>query len=250
MRRLQNDVYNLQAANFLPVLLPYIDQNGLTDQQKKAFALVSNWNYQQDTASIAGTIFMNWLPDLEQAIWADDFSNKPGQPMRYPNTDRTLQLLIEEPNARWFDNVHTANRQETIGEVITSSFQATVDLLAKQHGPLGKTWAWATHKGTSVQHLIPGLDAFSALNVQIGGGPGIVNAAGRRAGPSWRMIVQTGPRVTAYGVYPGGQSGNPGSPYYLNMLETWRKGDLYELLYLQSVTEQQPRIKSTLKLTR
>jgi penicillin G amidase len=30
--------------------------------------------------------------------------------------------------------------------------------------------------------------------------------------------------INAWGVYPGGQSGNPGSPYYNNLLELWTKG--------------------------
>ncbi|RAK02162.1 penicillin amidase [Larkinella arboricola] len=250
MRRLQNDVYNHQASTFLPVLLPRIRENDLSENQKRALQTVRQWNYQQDTATVAGTIFMEWMGHLERAIWGDDLPESPGRPMRFPNASRTLQLLSEEPDSRWFDDVRTANRHETIQDAVTVSFQHTVDSLAKQHGPLGKTWAWADHKKTGVRHLIPGLDAFSALNVQVGGGSGIVNAAGRRAGPSWRMVVQTGPQVRAYGVLPGGQSGNPGSPYYLNMLETWRKGELYELLYLQSVPQKHPRIQSTLTLTR
>ncbi|GAB3895790.1 penicillin acylase family protein [Larkinella knui] len=249
MRRLQNDVYNHQASKFLPVLLPRIQETNLSEQQKQALKTVRQWNYQQDTATIAGTIYVDWINRLEDAIWADDFPYEASRPMRYPNADRTWQLLLEEPDARWFDNVQTPNRKETIGDIVTGSFQATVDSLSKRHGPLGQTWAWAAHKKTAVRHLIPGLDAFSALDVQIGGGSGIVNAAGRRAGPSWRMVVQLGPEVSAYGVFPGGQSGNAGSPYYLNMLETWRKGDLYELLYLKSVTQKHPRIQSTLKLT-
>ena len=34
------------------------------------------------------------------------------------------------------------------------------------------------------------------------------------------------------GVYPGGQSGNPGSRYYDSMIDTWAAGDYYELIYL------------------
>ncbi|MFC5410603.1 penicillin acylase family protein [Larkinella bovis] len=249
MRRLQNDVYNHQASTFLPVLLPRIQEASLTEPQKRALKTVRQWNYQQDTASVAGTIFMEWTTHLDRFLWADDFPDEADHPMRYPSPDRTLHLLTAEPNARWFDDIRTKNRTETISDIVTASFQSTVDSLAKQHGPVGKSWAWAGHKATGIRHLIPGLDAFSALNVQVGGGRGIVNAAGRRAGPSWRMVVQTGPQLSAYGVYPGGQSGNPGSPYYLNMLETWRQGELYELLYLKSATDKNSRIQSTLILS-
>jgi penicillin amidase len=96
--------------------------------------------------------------------------------------------------------------------------------------PLGRLGLGGTHKATAIRHLVPGLDAFSALNVQMGGGAGIVNATTERTGPSWRMVVELGPQPKAYGVYPGGQSGNPGSPYYQDMIETWRMGKLNELL--------------------
>jgi penicillin amidase len=33
--------------------------------------------------------------------------------------------------------------------------------------------------------------------------------------------------VKAWGVYPGGQSGNAGSPFYNNLLDRWSKGEYY-----------------------
>ena len=56
------------------------------------------------------------------------------------------------------------------------------------------------------------------------------------------MVVALGPQVRAYGVYPGGQSGNPGSPFYNNLVETWRVGQLDELVFLHSATEANPRV--------
>jgi penicillin amidase len=64
------------------------------------------------------------------------------------------------------------------------------------------------------------------------------------------MIVQLGKdkSVKGYGVFPGGQSGNPGSPHYDDMVETWRKGELNSLLFLQNKEEKSERIKQTLVL--
>ena len=90
---------------------------------------------------------------------------------------------------------------------------------------------WADYKDTFVGHLLQGLPAFS-YHVQHGGNHDIVNASSRTHGPSWRMVVsleKTG--VRAWGVYPGGQSGNPGSPYYNNMLNTWATGNNYLLQF-------------------
>ncbi|MGK7369257.1 MAG: penicillin acylase family protein [Candidatus Halalkalibacterium sp. M3_1C_030] len=34
-------------------------------------------------------------------------------------------------------------------------------------------------------------------------------------------------------MYPGGQSGNPGSPYYDNMIDDWNAGELYPLRFMK-----------------
>ena len=41
----------------------------------------------------------------------------------------------------------------------------------------------------------------------------------------------------ALGAYPGGQSGNPGSKHYDDLLDTWAAGNYYELLYMKSESE-------------
>jgi len=58
-----------------------------------------------------------------------------------------------------------------------------------------------------------------------------LNATSSRNGPSWRMIVTLGDKVTARVVYPGGQSGNPGSPHYDSMVDTWQAGKYYDALF-------------------
>lgn len=246
LRQLQNDNLNLRAANALPVFLPCLRTNKLTGQQARALAILKSWRYNHDIAEIGPTIFTEWSRQLMDALWKDEFESTDTVSMRYPSFDRTLRLAEKEPTAHWFDNVNTPAR-ETIADIVTQSFQSTIDSLVRRHGPVGPAWQWGPHKATKIGHLAR-LDALSAVNVQIGGGAGIVNATTERTGPSWRMVVALGPQPKAYGVYPGGQSGNPGSPYYLNLLETWRTGQLNELLYLQSAQDKHPRIKRTLTI--
>ncbi len=241
LRMLQNDNLNLRAQQALPVFLPYVRTQKLTAEQKKAVDILKKWHYNHDIAEIGPTLFTEWMRQYMDGVWRDDFPTTDSTTLRYPSFDRTLQMAEQDPTAHWFDNVTTPAR-ETIGDVLTQTLQLAVDSLARQHGAIGESWQWGKHKATRIAHLAR-LDALSALNVQIGGGAGIVNATTERTGPSWRMVVALGPQPKAYGVYPGGQSGNPGSPYYLNMLETWRTGQLNELLYLQSAQDKNPAIK-------
>lgn len=247
LRMLQNDNYNLRAADALPVLLPRLNVSVLTADQRKAVARLKAWRYNNDAGEVAPTIFSRWINELMDAIWADEFRQNDTLPMRYPTFNRTLTLMQRDPNARWFDNTQTPIR-ERLPDLVTQSFRAACDTLTKQRGTIGQAWTWGPYKGTDVRHLLPGVDAFSVLDLQIGGGSSVVNATSERNGPSWRMVVAVGPQPKAYGVYPGGQSGNPGSPHYQNMIETWRKGQLNELIYLQTAQQKHPRLKRTMIL--
>jgi penicillin amidase len=39
--------------------------------------------------------------------------------------------------------------------------------------------------------------------------------------------------IKTWATYPGGQSGNPGSVHYDDMLERWTKGQYFRLMFLQ-----------------
>ena len=61
------------------------------------------------------------------------------------------------------------------------------------------------------------------------------------------MVVELGDEMSAYGIYPGGQSGNPGSKYYDNFIPIWANGDYLDFnLRTQDQTEG-VLFKTTLK---
>jgi penicillin amidase len=91
---------------------------------------------------------------------------------------------------------------------------------------------------------------FGSKFLNNGGSKTSVNATSERNGPSWRMIVALGRSVKAYGIFPGGESGNPGSFYYDDMVDTWSSGKLNELVYLQSKDEKSERIISKWELSK
>jgi penicillin amidase len=120
--------------------------------------------------------------------------------------------------------------------------------MLRQYGPPGEKWAWGNVKETYIDHLA-GLNGFGTGNFSAGGTGGVIDALRYNNGPSWRMVVQMGPQVKGYGVFPGGESGNPGSFFYNDMFETWKNGRLNELLFLKSASENSDRIKTTLTIS-
>ena len=108
------------------------------------------------------------------------------------------------------------------------AFSAAVSRLARQLGDTPSTWAW----GRMHSREFPSLAGAAGLGYgprAAGGDPFTDDAADggltATAGPSWRMVATLSPSgVTAEGVYPGGQSENPASPWYSNLISLWWNG--------------------------
>ncbi|MEJ5960637.1 penicillin acylase family protein [Pedobacter immunditicola] len=246
MKVMQRDAYSLFAENLLPGILPKIEFSQLNATQREALILVNKWNKYYNADEIAASIFELWSKRLFFNIWDDEFTIA-NVPMRYPSRDRTIELILNEPNAPWFDNVKTS-KKESLKDLVNESFKYTCDSLEKKYGSIGKGWEWANVKATHVPHLarIPG---FGTKTIYNGGSKSTINALSETNGPSWRMVVELGKTPKGYGVYPGGQSGNPGSPFYNDMTATWAEGELYDLYLMKTANDASAKIISNLKIT-
>lgn len=247
LRMLQNDNYNIAARMFLPTFIQALSTDK-TLSASPAYQALAKWNLQNEGNSVGATIFERMMKNLRRFVWEDEFSLEAS--MMYPTEDRTLQLIKTDAASKWFDNITTKDKVETLADIIKTTFTATVDTLTVHQGPFNpETWAWKNVKSTDIRHLVPAFASFSRNDIPNGGGSGIVNATTETHGPSWRMVVQLDKGwPKGYGLYPGGQSGNPGSKYYDNMIDKWAAGELNELLFLKDANEQSDKIKTTVTL--
>lgn len=247
IRIMQTDDYSIFAQNILTTITSLVDNSKLNATQKEAFRITSEWNKHYDAKSIGASLFDLWTKRLQYNIWNDEFTVD-SIPMRFPSRDRTVQLILHEPNSRWIDNINTPQK-ETLSDLVNEAFKYSCDSLERKYGSIGETWQWANVKHTNVPHLakIPG---FGSKTLMIGGGKMTINALSESNGPSWRMVVELGKTPKGHGVYPGGQSGNPGSRFYDNMIDTWASGKLYDLYFMKSVDDSSAKIISKLKITK
>ncbi len=245
MMRLQTDNYNLKAAESLPMFLSYIDTTALDLLQKQAYRLLRAWDHYNSANSAGASYYEAWWDNLMDMLW--DEMDHPDHDLARPTAYRTIELLKEHPNLAFFDIVNTPER-ENAGDVIRKAFAKAVEdieVWKKEHATLP---VWAEYKDSYIGHLLPPLEALS-IPVRTGGNHDIVNAHSRTNGPSWRMIVSLEPSgIKAWGTYPGGQSGNPGSAFYANLLPRWEKGQYFPLPFLKSPDENAGKMFYTTQL--
>jgi penicillin amidase len=59
------------------------------------------------------------------------------------------------------------------------------------------------------------------------------------------MVVDLDSTPKGRGVYPGGQSGNPGSAFYDNFVDGWMRGEYYDLVFLNDPEERNEHVVGT-----
>ncbi len=233
LMKLQADNYNLKAAESLPIWMAMLDPARLNSQEKESYTKLKSWDFYNHINSEAASYYEAWLNAIEPMIWDEIKDSNVSLP--YPTTYTTLKLIKEKPELSFFDITSTPEK-ETAADVVRKSFSESVNLIEQWKTNHKTEPMWADYKDSYIQHLTK-LEPFS-YHVKHGGNENIVNAHSRRHGPSWRMVVSLEKAgVKAWGVYPGGQSGNPGSQYYNNMIDVW-VADHYFNLHFNTSAEQ------------
>ncbi len=238
MKAMQLDNYSQRAADALPAMFRLLDQSKLDEEGQKMAKELAEWQYTYDADLTAPPLYDVWYDSCYLKTWDEmDAIRKQKKAILFPEAWRFIELLERDTANIFFDHPNTPAR-ETATEIVNESFRAMQSYFRQNPD---KRIAWGSYRGFALKHLAQ-IDAFSRLDLVVGGNKSTPNAVSRTNGPSWRMIVDLGDKVKGMGVYPGGQSGNPGSRYYDNMVNTWAKGEYYDLLFLSSADEAPERM--------
>jgi len=238
MMGLQTDNTDLFATMAKPLLLQNLDETRLSDDEKGFLNVFKLWNTINDPGEKGPVIFHYWWSNLEKEIFDDEFS-KTTLPMMRPTETTLLEALLKDTAYSFIDNINTPEK-ETLKKVVTDAFMKSIPALVQ--AAKDDRLSWAAFKDTWARHLLR-LPALSRMHLPIGGGARSINAAKQFHGPSWRMVVHLTAKTEAYGIYPGGQSGNPGSPYYDNFVDKWVAGKYNPLWVMGANETMDKRIK-------
>jgi penicillin amidase len=236
---LQNSVTDPLAVRIVPRLLAALRGQHLSPREQAAARLLAGWNAAMGAGSAAASVWWTFWTDYLSAVfqpwWTaakvpvrkDRIGLKvsPGQ----VSLDEDLEAwTLRDPGNAAFTSPRGQHR--TAAAVMRSAFSAAVAHLTATLGGAPSSWAWGRLHSRQFSSLTQA-DALGYGPRSSGADPWTVDTAEgggmvSRVGPSWRMIVQWTGRgqATAEGVYPGGQSENPASPWYEDLVADWWNG--------------------------
>ena len=238
MMTLQTDNYNIYAEKLVPVLMKNINVEMLNTDETKYFSILRSWNFRNDASSTGATVYNEWYKKFKSDVYDDEFAKAP-KPIQLPFESTLIEATLRDSAYKFFDDI-TTTKMETLADDAIKSFKEAVIVL-KELDANGNL-EWWKNKDTRINHLLKQA-AFSRLHLNMGGGRNMINATTEDHGPSWRMVVSLTAKTEAYGVYPGGQNGNPGSKYYDSFVDKWAGGQYFSLWMMTKDEIKDDRIK-------
>jgi penicillin G amidase len=247
MMKMQTNNSSLFAEEALPNLLKNLDETALTAPEQALLADLKSWNLHYEANLTAPVLLEEWYSAFYEETWDEILTRPDAKRILKPTTVRTVFLLRDDPNNKFFDKISTPEK-ENAKQIVTAAFKkmalnmVKVDAEIKVKYPDNPKPIWSNYKDTEIPHIskIPGL---GRSHIASGGQARSINSIKKSHGPSWRMIVELGgDKPRAFVNYPGGQSGNPGNKHYDQFIDKWAKGEYYEAIFMRKADEKNDRL--------
>lgn len=247
--RLQHDETSLPARELVPMLKGLkIGDSSLGEARD----LLVGWDFVLSKDSAAAAIYEMWYKNL-----VSNFAS-----LFVPDEAKSLvtgQLVVNKligtfknPDAKIFG----ANPQVKRDELLVKSLSEGVNELRSKLGPDMKNWRWGAFHVAEFKHPLSTSDAMRAVfdlkPIARGGDSSTVNATGggsnfrQSNGASFREILDLSDWDNSVAINVPGQSGQPTSPHYADLLPLWAEGRYFPMLYSRESIEKHAAATLTL----
>ncbi len=242
-RTIQNDNKYLSALEVLPYLagLKFSDKD-LTDAR--------DWMVKWDGMCTEDSPYAALYGEFWMKLTKNVFQNKLGSVIKSEGGDRemwAINLLLKTPDDKWWDDPATSAKVETRDDMLARSFAEGYAAAVAALGKDRSKWRWGKlHAANFISNPL-GLSGISPIEsivnkskVPMGGNSECVNSQmwmassgdfSPRSIPSMRMIIDMNDLTKCESMNSTGPSGNPGSPGYGNMIESWSIGKYRPMLW-------------------
>jgi penicillin amidase len=236
--RLQHDELSLQAKALVPTLLAVLGRTrrAPTPAADSAVRLLASWDYVMRRDQAAPLIYSAWMRSLRPMLLRRWLGRAAGTPGLSIGSQRLVQLVTAP------DTLLGARPAATRDSIVVAAFREAVAELGKSPGGTPGSWSWGAVHRAAFRH--PLAAAFDLPSVPRGGDGTTVNATGggnlrQTSGASYRIVVDFADFDNSVATSVPGQSGQPGSPYYGNLLPLWAEGKYFPLLYSRAAVERE-----------
>ncbi|HKW40269.1 MAG TPA: penicillin acylase family protein [Gemmatimonadales bacterium] len=222
LERLQHDEYSIPASELVPRLL-VAARKVSTPPHGADLEPLRSWNNVMARDQIAPLLYEVWLDELKRHVLRTRADSQVGSvPLPLP---RLIQLAAAAADT-----------------LILAAWDDAVSDVERRLGPDRSRWRWGAVHQAGFRHPIAA--AFDLPPVPRGGDANTVNATGgpdylQQYGASYREILDFADWDNSVATSVPGQSGQPGSPYYGDLVPFWSEGGYFPLVFSRARVERE-----------
>ena len=233
---LQMDTVSTAARELMPLLLAAPPKS---PRAAEVIEKMRHWDFRMLRDRPEPLIYAAWLRQLMRTLVADELG-----PLfdDYGRARPGFVIATLTRNRQWCDDV-TTPAKESCADRIAEALDRALQEIAETQGDDMALWRWGNvHQATfnhSLFHHIPLLDRFADLAIETDGGDNTVNrglTAGHGRNPfahvhgaGFRAVYDLSDLGRSRFIIATGQSGNPLSPHYRDLMKRWRDGASFEI---------------------
>ncbi len=244
MQRLQTDVRSLPALQLIDLL-----RAATQKKASPAADLLLHWNGEVDRDSAAAALYEAWL----QIVTRDTMNRAIPPAVRAMIDDWSPRQVMAFLKGRSSTDAIAARNGLLIGALENAWRE-----MEKLQGPDSTKWSWGQMHHVRFRHPLDQLPGAAALTdpdpVSRPGDEYTVNATGyydssfdQVSGASYREILDLSEWDHSMAVNVPGQSGQPVSPHYSDLIPLWSEGKYFPLLYSREAVEKEATDKLVLQ---
>jgi len=245
MEALQTDIVSLPARDMQRLLREAVDRNGtaLDDPHRLIVQMLLRWDSSLRADSPEATVYEFWAAELRSAVTARVVPAEAQNIFGELPMGRVLHELSNPQNAVFGNNPQAAR-----DVMLFSTLDAARSKIIARQGHDIKSWAWGQLHRIKFQHPLDSAPGAAAL-LDHGpmGRPGdgdvlqstefVDDSFDQIYGASYREIFDLADWDRSVGINVPGQSGQPGSKHYDDLLPLWIEGKYFPLAYTQGAVD-------------
>ena len=156
MQSIQLDTKNPRINNFRKHFLSVMSENsGRSEVFSHAAEVFKNWDGKHELKVAGPTIFHRLFYHLSLGIFVDEIEEKGTLVLLNVSLiDKSIPLLLNNPQSPWWDNTDTLDNIETQAEIIETAWINTVQSLVKDYGSNVKSWEWGKIHTLEMKHIL------------------------------------------------------------------------------------------------
>src|SRR5262245_35981588 len=248
--KLQHDEVSLPARE-LTVLLR--ETKGVKPELRPFVEMLTSWNCNLGKGLAAAALFEIWLSKLTPAVFKRHVSEAAWRAVAERISPLKTIDALKNPSSRWFGGEDARGGRDI---VLTASLEEAVKETRERFGDVPSKWRWGKLHVAPFTHPLSTNDERRALfdlpSPERSGDGNTVNSTGgpnfrQTHGASFREILDASDWDRSVATNVPGQSGQPGSKHYGDLLPLWAEGKYFPLLYSKQKVEAMAKERLTLE---